>query len=93
MGPLLFVTLGVGAGLASTFEPLRPIFAVVTLGLFAFAFYSVYGPRRRASSHAGATGDDCPVPRDRRREKVVLWGAALLALVLWTFPTWAKLFV
>jgi len=26
VGPLLFVTLGVGAGLASTFEPLRPVF-------------------------------------------------------------------
>ena len=27
VGPLVFVALGVGAGLASTFEPLRPVFA------------------------------------------------------------------
>jgi mercuric ion transport protein len=45
VGPLLFVTLGVGAGLASTFEPLRPVFGVVMLALFGLAFYSVYGGR------------------------------------------------
>ncbi len=111
MGPLLFVTLGVGAGLASTFEPLRPLFAVAMLGLFAIAFYTVYGRRvapgtlgqSGASTDGGrvgeacatgadrAAGEACAVPRDRRREKVILWSAALLALVLWTLPTWSKL--
>ena len=43
MGPLVFVTLGVGAGLATTFEPLRPVFELVMVALFGLAFYSVYG--------------------------------------------------
>jgi mercuric ion transport protein len=106
MGPLVFVTLGVGAGLASTFEPLRPVFAVVMLGLFAVAFYAVYGRRATSgtvgsggaagagtSAHLDAArtpGAGCAVPRNRRREKVILWLAALLALVLWTFPTWSR---
>ena len=49
VGPILFVTFGVGAGLASTFEPLRPLFtALAVLGL-GFGFYTVYArPRRRA---------------------------------------------
>jgi mercuric ion transport protein len=95
-GPLLFVTLGVGAGLASTFEPLRPVFAVLMILLFGRAFYSVYGRRARPakvdqgdSSIAGAE-TACAVPRDRRRERVILWLAALLALVLWTFAAWSR---
>jgi mercuric ion transport protein len=103
MGPLLFVTLGVGAGLATTFEPLRPVFDVVMVALFGLAFYSVYGRRpervavassgpgtRGQSVGTGATDAVCGVPRDRRRDKVVLWLAAVLALVLWSFPTWSK---
>jgi mercuric ion transport protein len=102
MGPLLFVTLGVGAGLATTFEPLRPVFDVVMVALFGLAFYSVYGRRpvgvavassgSGTSSQSVGTGptDACMVPRNRRRDKVILWLTAVLALVLWTFPTWSK---
>ncbi len=103
MGPLLFVTLGVGAGLATTFEPLRPVFVVVMVALFGLAFYSVYGRRAgraavassgpdtgRESVGTGATDAACGVPRNRRRDKVILWLATVLALVLWTFPMWSK---
>jgi mercuric ion transport protein len=98
VGPLLFVTLGVGAGLASTFEPLRPAFGVVMLGLFGLAFYSVYGRRalRTASESeqdACATGPACATPRNRVREQVILWVAISVALILWTFPTWSRLLV
>jgi mercuric ion transport protein len=84
-GPLLFVSLGVGAGLASTFEPLRPMFTAVMLGLFGLAFYSAYGRR--------VAGAGCMTPRNRAREIRILWAVALLALVLWTFPTWSRLLV
>lgn len=50
-GPLLFVTLGVGAGLASTFEPLRPAFGLLMLALLAVGFWTVYG-RRAMATHA-----------------------------------------
>lgn len=104
-GPLLFVTLGVGAGLASTFEPLRPVFTAVMFGLFGLAFYSVYG--RRSAGTAGGRSEENPVveteacvagagcmtPRNRAREIRILWAVALLALVLWTFPTWSRLLV
>jgi mercuric ion transport protein len=43
VGPLLFVTLGVGAGFATAFEPLRPLFGVLMLALLAAGFYAVYG--------------------------------------------------
>lgn len=101
VGPLLFVTLGVGASLAGTFEPLRPLFAAIMVVMFAVAFYVVYGrralrPGRTAAGpgeSAASTSATCAVPRPSRRERVVLWLALLLAIVLWTFPTWSVLLV
>ncbi|MBI4408349.1 MAG: hypothetical protein HY561_01495 [Gemmatimonadetes bacterium] len=52
VGPLLFVTFGVGAGLAATFEPLRPLFTVVAAGLLALGFYVVYGRKSGAACTA-----------------------------------------
>lgn len=94
IGPVLFVTLGVGAGLAARFEPLRPFFTVLTLALLAVGFYVVY--RRRPVVAAGdACGPDgsCEVPRNRTRDKVVLWIATVVALVLLTFPQWSTLLI
>lgn len=102
VGPLLFVTLGVGAGLASAFEPLRPMFGMLMLALLAAGFWAVYG--RRVAAPLAARGDDalpadadprrgspvaCAAPLRRGRDVAVLWGATLLALVLWSFPTWS----
>lgn len=110
VGPLLFVTLGLGAGLASTFEPLRPVFTGLTLVLLAVGFYVVYGRRSSAAGGAadaaldgcasdssaptgGAAAGACAVPRNRSRDKVLLWLATVLALVFLTFPQWSLLFV
>lgn len=95
VGPLLFVALGIGAGLASTFEPLRPLFGILMLSLLWLGFYLVYSRRPvaiRATEGDGAmcsTGSACGRPRRRRRDVVLLWTASVLALVLWTFPTWS----
>ena len=94
IGPVLFVTLGVGAGLASRFEPLRPLFTILTVGLVTIGFYTVYG--RRPVTAAGPSCDvdgTCIVPRSRRRDKIVLWVATLIALLLLTFPQWSRLLV
>ena len=89
IGPLVFVAFGVGAGFASAFEPLRPLFTALTVGLLAVGFYVVYG--RKTKPDAAVCGPDgsCAVPRDRARDKVMLWIAAVVALVLLTFPQWS----
>lgn len=90
IGPVLFITLGVGAGLASRFEPLRPVFTVLTIGLLALGFFTVYARRRGAA--VGAPCDvegSCRVPRSRTTDKVLLWIAALVVLLLLTFPRWS----
>lgn len=83
IGPLLYVSLGVGAGLASTFEPLRPWFLGGAALLLGLGFYHVYGRRRPRCAPDGEAE-----PREGR-EKVWLWvGTALVTLVA-TFPTWS----
>ena len=90
VGPLVFVAFGVGAGLASTFEPLRPVFTLLTVALLGVGFYVVYG--RRPAPACGPE-DSCAVPRDRTRDKVLLWIAAVVSLVFLTFPRWSVLLV
>ncbi len=94
-GPVLFVTLGIGAGLASTFEPLRPVFVALTVVLLGLGSYVVYRPRRAApgSDSGCAPGASCPPPRSRGRDTLILWAATLLALALLSFPEWSKLLV
>lgn len=96
VGPLLFVTLGVGAGLASTFEPLRPLFTAVTIGLLGLGFYVVYGKRQAAvagTDPASAPDASCAVPGSRTRDRALFWVATVVALILLTFPQWSKLLV
>lgn len=91
-GPLVFATIGVSAGLASRFEPLRPLFGVIMLGALAVAYRRVYS-RPSSAIAAGDSSASCAVPTSRRRERILLWSAAALALALWTFPSWSRLFV
>jgi mercuric ion transport protein len=104
IGPLLFVTLGIGAGLASTFEPLRPIFGVLMLVLLGAGFWAVYGRRAARVTQVAAAGTgesgcecncaseeatSCSAPTRRGRDAAILWSATAIAVVLWTFPTWS----
>lgn len=91
IGPILFVTLGVGAGLASTFEPLRPLFTALTLLGLGFGFYTVYG--RPATAESCANDEACARTRSRNREKIVLWSATALAVLFWSFNYWSILLV
>lgn len=82
IGPLLYVSLGVGAGLASTFEPLRPWFLGAAVLFLAIGFRRAYGRRPRCAP-------DGEVERKARREKVWLWTGAALVLLFATFPIWS----
>ena len=93
VGPLIFVAFGVGAGLASTFEPLRPVFTVLTVALLALGFYVVYGQRPAAADAACAPDGTCAIPRNRTRDKLLLWIATVVAVAFLTFPRWSVLLV
>ena len=86
-GPLVAVTLGIsGAGLASTFEPLRPYFLGAT-GLFlGGGFYYLH----REEEKACEPGKPCADVTVRRRMKITLWAATIMAAILAMYPTWSE---
>jgi len=86
-GPLVAVFLGLsGAGLAATFEPLRPYFVAGTVVSLGAGFALLQREERRAC----APGAMCASPAARRRMKRWLWTATIIAVPLVTFPWWSK---
>ncbi len=89
VGPILYVSLGVGAGLASTFEPLRPWFlggAALFLGL---GFYGAYVHPPRSCEEGGVCETETEARRKRTRQRAMLWASTGLVLLFATFPTWS----
>lgn len=86
-GPLVAVALGLsGAGLAATFEPLRPYFVAGTILALGFGFVVL----RREERKACEPGTLCASPIARRRMKWVLWIATGVAVSLVSFPWWSQ---
>ena len=86
--PLVAVFLGLsGAGLAATFQPLRPFFIAATVGGLGSGFFILHREERRACE----PGAPCASPAIRRRMKQLLWIATVVAIPLVTFPWWSGL--
>jgi len=87
LGPLLFAVLGIGgAGIVVKFEPYRPYFTVLTLGLLGAGFYFTYRPLQTATNGAECA---CEHPRSNKLGKVMLWVAAALVVGFLGFPYFA----
>ena len=84
IGPVVAVSLGASAltALSVRFEPFRPVFLTVTIALLAFAFHRVYRPQVSGTCAADGT---CP-PTANRPARRLLWLAAVVVLLLVTFP-------
>lgn len=86
-GPVVAVLFGVsGAGLAA-FEPLRPYFLAATAGSLLLGFWLL----DREEKAACEPGKPCADPAVRRRMKIMLWVATVVAVALATFPSWQAL--
>ena len=86
-GPVLAVTVGVsGAGL-SRFEPFRPYFLALTAASLVIGFWLL----DREEKAACVPGKPCADPAVRRRMKIILWVATIVAVVLATSPRWQGL--
>ncbi|MGH9339682.1 MAG: mercuric transporter MerT family protein [Acidobacteriota bacterium] len=86
--PLGVVFLGVGsAALGNQLEPLRPYFTALTLLFLGMAFYQVYKPQNTQC----APGESCAVPENRRRQRILIWVVALIAVVFLSSPYYVGL--
>jgi mercuric ion transport protein len=86
-GPLVAVALGLsGAGLAATFEPLRPYFVGGTIVSLGSGFFALH----REENKACEPGALCASPVSRRRMKRALWAGTAVSLPLLTFPWWSR---
>jgi len=80
--PVTLGAMGVGsAALGSRLEPYRPLFFIMTCLLLAVAFYRVYRPARQDC-------ETCTPPGVRRRQRIMVWIVAVVALTLMTSPYW-----
>ncbi|MGH7531472.1 MAG: mercuric transporter MerT family protein [Gemmatimonadales bacterium] len=88
IGPLAALALGVsGAGIAATFEPLRPYLLAGAFGLVGLGFVAL----RREERKACEPGTTCSSPMVRRRMRRALWTATGLVALFATFPWWIGL--
>ena len=90
VAPLVLVTLGLGGAWLATltqFEPVRPFFVVLTLGLLALAWRKLY--RQPAACEPGKACADIAV---MRRQRLIYWLVAAVLLLLLAFPWYASLF-
>ncbi|MDP3773214.1 MAG: mercuric transporter MerT family protein, partial [Gemmatimonadales bacterium] len=86
-GPLVAVALGLsGAGLARTFEPLRPYFVGATALALGVGHWSL----RKEERNACEPGRPCADPRTRRVMRWTVWLATIFAAVFATFPYWSR---
>jgi mercuric ion transport protein len=90
IGPIVAAMFGVTSLAALVkYEPLRPLFSAMTVVMLAAAFYMTY---RKRTAQACAPGSVCAtqgVDRVQRINRVALWIASTLALIVLTFPTWS----
>ena len=91
VGPLVLALLGIGGGaMLLKFEPYRPYFMVVTLGLLGLGFWLQYRKPKPVTNADGITCD-CPTPRANKTGRVMLWVATVLVVGFLAFPYIAPL--
>ena len=86
-GPVVAASLGVSGASLSAFEPFRPYLLAATAALLVFGFWQLDREERAACE----PGKPCADPDVRKRMKVTLWVATVVAVGFATFPSWQSL--
>ena len=89
IGPIVAVMFGMTSLAAlAKYEPLRPLFGGVTAVLLAVAFYTTYR-RPAAACEPGSVCVTRGVDGVQKINRIVLWLATAVAVIVFTFPTWS----
>ena len=89
IGPIVAVMFGMTSLAAlSKYEPLRPLFGGATAILLGVAFYATY--RKLATvCEPGSICETQGVDRVRKINRAAVWIATVVAVIVFTFPTWS----
>ncbi len=91
IGPILAATLGLTSlGAMARYESLRPWFAAISIGFVAVAFVLTYRNRRDSACEPGSLCEVHGPDRVTRLNRIVLWIAAVIVVIVLTFPTWSN---
>lgn len=85
VGPFVLVMLGVSGawiGNLRAFEPYRPIFILLTIGLLGAGFYSIYKKPKEACE----SGSICAAPQTKKIGKIVFWITTVFVVFLLILP-------
>ncbi len=72
-----------GLAFAVALEPYRPLFITITVFLLGAGFYFAYRPVN--GEECGPDGE-CPAPRNRRRQRILLWFITVVTAILIAVP-------
>jgi len=90
LGPLLLVMLGFSGawiGNLAVLEPYRPFFLMIALGALLLAAFRIFRPVTSCGPDTG-----CATPRSRRTRGILFAVVAILTLVGFAFPYFARFF-
>lgn len=68
-------------------EAYQPFFLVAAVAMFVLAFYRLY-----VQPNTCRPEDACAIPVIRRRQHLVFWFVAVIAVALMAFPVYAPIF-
>ena len=91
VGPLLLLSLGVsGAWISSlaSFEPVRPVFIVLTLVFIGLSYRKLYLIPKNCEEDKS-----CASPDSQKKQKLTFWVGSILILLLLVFPWYAPYFM
>lgn len=91
VGPLLLLSLGVsGAWISSlsAFEPVRPVFIVLTLVFIGLSYRKLYLIPNNCDENK-----NCASLNSQKKQKLTFWVGSTLILLLLAFPWYAPYFM
>jgi mercuric ion transport protein len=91
VGPLLFLSLGIGGAWMSTLtsmESVRPFFILLTLVFMGLGYRKLYVLPENCEA-----GTACALPEKKHKQRMVFWIGSVLVLLLLTFPWFAPIFM
>ncbi|HYS54623.1 MAG TPA: mercuric transporter MerT family protein [Thermoanaerobaculia bacterium] len=91
IGPIVAAFLGFTSLAAlAKYEPLRPLFAGITVALLGGSFYFSYRKPPAETCEPGSVCAKHGATKVQKINRIVLWAITAIVIIVLTFPTWSN---